>query len=80
MRADTLLVSIDDEPVSDWSINDGGTLSLASAPPAGSHVRAGFLFDVPVRFAEDRIEVSAINFAAGEAPSIPLIGLRETSR
>ena len=40
-------------------------------------VRAGFLFDVPVRFAEDRIDVSGLNFAAGEAPSIPLIELRE---
>jgi len=42
-------------------------------------VRAGFRFDVPVRFAEDRLDVSAVNFAAGEAPSVPLIEIRETA-
>ena len=51
----------------------------AVAPPAGAEVRAGFLFDVPVRFAEDRLDISAVNFAVGEAPSIPLIELRETA-
>ncbi len=76
-RADTLLVSVGGAPVSGWSLLSQGVLRLASAPPAGAEVRAGFLFDVPVRFAEDRIDISGINFAAGEAPSIPLIELRE---
>ncbi|MEL7218571.1 MAG: DUF2460 domain-containing protein, partial [Pseudomonadota bacterium] len=40
-------------------------------------IRAGFLFDVPVRFAEDRIDISGVNFSAGEAPSVPLVELRE---
>jgi uncharacterized protein (TIGR02217 family) len=40
-------------------------------------VSAGFLFDVPVRFAEDRIEVNRATFLAGEAPSVPLIEVRE---
>jgi len=40
-------------------------------------VRAGFRIDVPVRFAEDRLDVSGVNFAAGEAPSVPLIEIRE---
>jgi uncharacterized protein (TIGR02217 family) len=42
-------------------------------------VRAGFLFDVPVRFAEDRLAVSAAGFAAGQAPSVPLIEIREAA-
>ena len=53
---------------------------IAQAPSEGAEIRAGFLFDVPVRFAEDRIDISGVNFAAGEAPSIPLIELRETSQ
>ena len=47
------------------------------APKAGAEVRAGFLFDVPVRFAEDRLDINGIAFAAGEAPSVPLIEVRE---
>ena len=48
-----------------------------SAPAAGAAITAGFLFDVPVRFAEDRIEVNRATFLAGEAPSVPLIEVRE---
>jgi uncharacterized protein (TIGR02217 family) len=76
-RPETLLVSVDDVATTAWTLRSGGVLSFLSPPPAGAKVRAGFLFDVPVRFAEDRIDVSAVNFAAGEAPSIPLIELRE---
>lgn len=76
-RADTLLVSIGGVASTAWSLQPQGVLRFTSAPPAGAAVRAGFLFDVPVRFAEDRIDISGVNFAAGEAPSIPLIELRE---
>ncbi|MEM6856814.1 MAG: DUF2460 domain-containing protein [Pseudomonadota bacterium] len=77
-RADTILVSLHDVLTSNWTLHDGGIISFAEAPAVGTEVRAGFLFDVPVRFAEDRIDISGVNFAAGEAPSIPLIELRET--
>ena len=77
VRANTLLVSVDGNPVLDWTLGSTGLLSFAVAPPDGVEVRAGFLFDIPVRFAEDRIDISAVNFDAGEAPSIPLIELRE---
>ncbi len=62
---------------SGWSLDDGGTLSFASAPGAATLVTAGFRFDVPVRFAEDSLEVSRASFAAGEAVSVPLIEIRE---
>jgi uncharacterized protein (TIGR02217 family) len=58
----------------------GGIISFSEAPADGAQIRAGFLFDVPVRFAEDRIDISGISFAAGEAPSIPLIELRERAQ
>lgn len=38
---------------------------------------ASFDFDVPVRFAEDRLAVSRATWGAGAAPSVPLIELRE---
>ncbi|MBO9655504.1 MAG: TIGR02217 family protein [Agrobacterium tumefaciens] len=41
-------------------------------PPAGAIVRAGFEFDVPVRFAIDRIDINVTAFEAGRIPSIPL--------
>ncbi len=76
-RIETLLVSVGGTPVLDWTLSSNGLLTLAQAPAIGAEVRAGFLFDVPVRFAEDRIDISGVNFEAGEAPSIPLIELRE---
>ncbi len=78
-RAGTLVVSVGGTASTAWSLEQGGTLRFAVAPPAGAAVRAGFRFDVPVRFAEDRLDVSAVNFAAGEAPSVPLIEIRETA-
>lgn len=78
-RADTLVVSVGGVATTAWTLAEKGMLRLAAAPPAGAEVRAGFRFDVPVRFAEDRLDVSAVNFTAGEAPSVPLIEIRETT-
>ena len=50
---------------------------FAAPPDSGAIVTAGFLFDVPVRFADDRIEINRTTFLAGEAPSVPLIEIRE---
>jgi uncharacterized protein (TIGR02217 family) len=76
-RPDSLVVSVGGAATTAWTLEDKGVLRFLAAPPAGAEVRAGFLFDVPVRFAEDRLDISAVNFAAGEAPSIPLIEVRE---
>ena len=43
------------------------------APPAGAVIRAGFEFDVPVRFAIDRIDINVTAFETGRIPSIPLM-------
>ncbi|TMI99430.1 MAG: TIGR02217 family protein [Alphaproteobacteria bacterium] len=45
-------------------------------PGAGALVRAGFLFDVPVRFDTDYLEVDLSAFAAGSVPRIPLMEIR----
>ncbi len=64
------------EQLSGWAI-DGGTIAFEAAPATGAIVSAGFRFDVPVRFAEDSLEVSRAGFAAGEAVSVPLLEIRE---
>ena len=53
-----------------------GVVTLASAPASGATVTAGFLFDVPVRFDADRIDVALEGFDAGRVVSVPLIEVR----
>jgi len=60
-----------------WTLDDKGVVRFDAAPAMGAAVTAGFLFDTPVRFAEDRIEVNRATFLAGEAPSVPLVEVRE---
>jgi uncharacterized protein (TIGR02217 family) len=45
-------------------------------PPVGAAITAGFLFDVPVRFDTDYLEVDLSAFAAGAIPKIPLVEIR----
>jgi uncharacterized protein (TIGR02217 family) len=45
-------------------------------PSTGQGVTAGFLFDVPVRFDTDYLEVDLSAFAAGAIPKIPLIEIK----
>lgn len=62
---------------SGWTLGALGVVQFASPPASGAIVRAGFLFDVPVRFEQDRLDISGLTFLAGEAPSVPLIEVRE---
>lgn len=54
-----------------------GVVTLDVAPGVSAAVTAGFLFDVPVRFDTDRLDVELTSFDAAEAPAIPLIEVRE---
>jgi uncharacterized protein (TIGR02217 family) len=65
------------ERVGGWTLGPLGVVRLDEAPEHGSEVRAGYRFDVPVRFAEDRLSLSRATFEAGEAASVPLIEIRE---
>jgi uncharacterized protein (TIGR02217 family) len=47
------------------------------APVADATVTAGFLFDVPVRFDIDRLDIELTSFDAASAPAIPLIEVLE---
>jgi uncharacterized protein (TIGR02217 family) len=60
-----------------FAVEAGGWVVLDAAPAAGAVVTAGFAFDVPVRFAEDRLRVNLATFLAGETASVPLVEVRE---
>lgn len=60
-----------------WTLDAGGAIVFTDAPAAGARITAGFLFDIPVRFADDRLEINRATFHAGEAPSVPLVEIRE---
>ncbi len=77
--AGTVRVAVDGvEQASGWTLEPMGVVRFAAPPAAGASVTAGFLFDVPVRFASDRLEVTLAGWRAGEVPSVPLIEVRES--
>ncbi|MDB5725332.1 MAG: hypothetical protein JWQ16_2086, partial [Novosphingobium sp.] len=72
-------VSIDGAATVAWVLTGLGVIAFTAPPPAGAIVRAGFVFDVPVRFAEDKLDISGAAFAAGDAPSVPVVEVREAA-
>jgi uncharacterized protein (TIGR02217 family) len=52
------------------------TFNAGQAPPSGAIVTAGFVFDVPVRFDTDYLEIDFAAFEAGVIPSIPIVEIR----
>ena len=52
------------------------TFLSGHVPASAALVRAGFLFDVPVRFDTDYLEVDLSAFAAGSVPRIPLVEIK----
>jgi uncharacterized protein (TIGR02217 family) len=76
-KSASVVVAVDGAAATGWSLSDKGTISFETAPPAGTNVTAGFLFDVPVRFAEDRIDGAKATFAASDIASVSLIEIKE---
>ncbi|MDO7843751.1 DUF2460 domain-containing protein [Sphingomonas immobilis] len=70
-------VAVDGVETSAFSVVAGGFVELDAAPGDGAVVTAGYLFDVAVRFAEDRLSVTRATFLAGAAASVPLVEVRE---
>lgn len=77
--AGSVKVAVDgSEVMSGFSVDTlVGTVTFAVAPADGAVVTAGFLFDVPVRFDIDRLDIELTTFDAADAPSIPLLEVRE---
>ena len=65
-------------PAADYTVSGtAGTVTFKPGKvPSSGAVRAGFAFDVPVRFDTDRIDVDLSQFEAGRIPSIPLVEIR----
>ena len=62
---------------SGWSVNTTiGIVTFVVPPTIGAVIRAGFEFDVPVRFDTDELPVTLDIERTGSIPSIPLIEVR----
>lgn len=60
-----------------WDVDvKTGQIRFVDPVPDGVEVRAGFEFDVPVRFDADRIQVSVASFQAGDVPVVPVVEVR----
>ncbi len=81
----TVIIGLDGvNQTTGWSVDHLTGLVTFTAPPApGAEITAGFLFDVPVRFDTQEIQVEMTFFSntkgdgLGHAPDIPLIEVRE---
>lgn len=80
--AGSVRLALDDvEQASGWTLDaTTGVVSLAAPPGAGVVIRAGFEFDVPVRFDSDALDVVLDFERSGTIQSIPLIELRERAQ
>ena len=52
------------------------TFLTGHSPDHGAEVRAGFEFDVPVRFDTDKLETNLSGFQHGAIPQIPIVEVR----
>ena len=77
--AGTVRVSIDDveqTETTDFTVDTTtGIITFVAAPANGEVVKAGFQFDVPVRFDTDQLSVSIDDYNQGAA-QVPLIELK----
>lgn len=65
------------EATSGWSIDNAtGIVTFAAAPASGAAIRAGFEFDVPVRFDSDAMDVTLDIERLGSITSIGLVEIR----
>jgi uncharacterized protein (TIGR02217 family) len=76
--AASVAVAVNGVETADFSVDTlTGMVTLETAPAEGAVVTAGFLFDVPVRFDTDRLDIELSSFDAAVAPNISLIEVRE---
>jgi uncharacterized protein (TIGR02217 family) len=75
--AGTISVAIDGLDQTGFLLDETtGVLTLQTPPATDTLITAGFEFDVPVRFASDRMDVEVTSFDAAVAPSIKLVEIR----
>ncbi|GHA29297.1 glycoside hydrolase family 24 [Devosia pacifica] len=78
-RLETVRIAVNgDEITTGWAIEAlTGVITFSEAPADGATISAGFLFDVPVRFDIDQLEVELSQFDAADIPDIPLLEILE---
>ena len=65
------------EQLSGWTVDTTtGVVTFTTAPAGGVVIRAGFEFDVPVRFDSDSLDVTLDFERLGSITSIPLLEIR----
>ena len=65
------------EQMSGWTVDTTtGVITFTTAPAGGVAVRAGFEFDVPVRFDSDTLDVTLDFERLGSITAIPLLEIR----
>jgi uncharacterized protein (TIGR02217 family) len=72
----TVRVAIDGDELDlgDFDLNAGtGVITFPAPPPVDAVMSAGFLFDTPVRFDIDRLDLTLAAFGAGCAVAVPLV-------
>ncbi|PUB13124.1 DUF2460 domain-containing protein [Yoonia sediminilitoris] len=78
--AGTVILTVGGDPVVegvDYALDiETGALAFSHPPDDSAEIRAGYEFDVPVRFDTDSILTSISNFQAGEAPNVPIVEIR----
>jgi uncharacterized protein (TIGR02217 family) len=72
-----VLVKVNGVASNAWTLGAGGIIQFTAAPAFGAAITAGYLFDVPVRFAEDSLNIDSNIFLAGDVASVPLVEVRE---
>ncbi|OYU37571.1 MAG: glycoside hydrolase family 24 [Pseudorhodobacter sp. PARRP1] len=66
------------EQMSGWTLDaTTGVVTFITAPGSGVIIRAGFEFDVPVRFDSDSLDVTLDVERLGSITSIPLVEIRK---
>jgi uncharacterized protein (TIGR02217 family) len=65
------------ERTAGWHLEALGIVRFDDPPEIGEEVRAGFQFDVPVRFASDRLDISLSGWRSGDVLSVPMVEIRE---
>ncbi len=76
----SVLVAVNGSAVtSGWTLVPGGKIQFSIAPAQGALITAGFNFDVPVRFADDRLDLACATFGAGEMASITLVEVKDAA-
>ena len=71
--AATLVVRVDGVVTTDYTLLAGGLLRFAVPPPFGAAIAAAGEFDVPVRWAEDRLPIQSVSPDAFTCEALELV-------